>query len=155
MGELRRGISSKITDAPGVWIDRLGKLRRTHLSTPFEAFPMGPILAEEAVKGAPVVKDCKVFEPIFRTRSASKPWKPRTRSSRTDPVCHTVGGQRIVIPTESSTPFRRARKLSGLISSQATISLGSLWNLTLIHTNVANHTTLAPGRNLRKLKRFS
>ena len=155
MGELGCRISSKIADASGVWIDRLGKLRRTHPSSPFEAFPMGPILAEEAVKGAPVIKDRKVFEPIFRTRSAGEPWKPRTRSSRTDPVRHTVGGQRIVIPTESSNPFRRAGKLSGLISSQATISRGSLWNLTLIHTNVANHTTLAPGRNLRKLKRFS
>jgi hypothetical protein len=61
MRELRSGIPSKIADATCTVINGLGKFFR---SNPFlipDLFPVCPILAEKAIKGTSVIKDCEVF----------------------------------------------------------------------------------------------
>jgi hypothetical protein len=72
MGKLRSGVSSKVADATGALIHGSGQLFRTDpLSIP-NPFPVGPVLTKEAIKGASVIKNGKVFKPIFWTRSMSE-----------------------------------------------------------------------------------
>jgi hypothetical protein len=74
MGKLGSGIASKVANATGPVIDHMGELFRTRPFSIPNPLAMCPVLAEEAVKGTSVVKDCKILKPIFWTRSISKLW---------------------------------------------------------------------------------
>jgi hypothetical protein len=63
---------------------------------------MCPVLAEETVKGTSVIKNCKVFKPIFWTRMIGKPGVSNTGPPWTDPIRYTIGWQPIIIPTHIS-----------------------------------------------------
>jgi hypothetical protein len=72
MGKLRSGVTSKVTDATRAVIHGLGQLFRADPFSIPNPLAMCPVLAEEAVKGTSVIKNCKVFKPIFWTRRISK-----------------------------------------------------------------------------------
>jgi len=60
---------------------------------------MCPILAEETIKGASMIKDGQVLISIFRIWSISKLRIAGTCPAWTDPICYAVGGEPVIIPT--------------------------------------------------------
>jgi hypothetical protein len=63
---------------------------------------MRPVLAEKTVKGASVVEDGEVFEPVFRTGGMGIFGISSTCSTRADPIRYTIGWKAIIIPTDIS-----------------------------------------------------
>ena len=57
-----------------------------------------PVLAEQAVESAAVVKDSQIAVPILRTVDVRILGIPRSGAARADPVGDAVGGEGIMIP---------------------------------------------------------
>jgi hypothetical protein len=66
MRKLRCGISTEIADTTGTIIDCMGKLLRGDSFCIPHPFAVSPILTKKAVERTPVIKNGKVFIPIFR-----------------------------------------------------------------------------------------
>jgi hypothetical protein len=66
---------------------------------------MRPVLAKKTVEGASVIKDGKVFEPVFWTISMGIAGISGTCSTRTDPIRYTIGWEAIIIPTDIPLSF--------------------------------------------------
>jgi len=102
---LRSGITPKIADATGAFINRLGQFFGCKpLSVP-NPFSLCPVLAEKTIKRAPVVKHGKVFKSIFWPILIGILGISGTRSARTDPIGYTIGWKPIIIPTDISLFF--------------------------------------------------
>jgi hypothetical protein len=107
MRELGSRISSEITDATGAIIDRLNQRIGSDRLPLSNAFSMGPVLAEKAVKGTTVIENGQILKSIFGSGSMSEPGISGSCSARADPIGHTVCGKSIMIPTHNSL-FRRS-----------------------------------------------
>jgi hypothetical protein len=57
-----------------------------------------PILAEEAIEGTGLVKNCQVLVAIFRSLSIGKIRITHPCSPGADPIGDAVGGQGVIIP---------------------------------------------------------
>jgi hypothetical protein len=100
--QLGSGITTKVANATGAFVNGLGQLFGCKpLSLP-NPFSMRPVLAEETVEGAPVIEDGKVFKSIFRTISIGILGISSTGSARTNPICYTIGWETIIIPADIS-----------------------------------------------------
>jgi hypothetical protein len=100
--QLRCGITPKVADATGAFINGLGQLFRCKpLSIP-NPFSMRPVLAEKTVERASVVEHSKIFKPVFRTVGMGILGISGTGSTRTDPIRYTIGWEPIIIPTDIS-----------------------------------------------------
>jgi hypothetical protein len=98
--ELRGGITTKVTDTTGFDIHCLGKFIRSDPCLIPHPFPVCPILAEETIKGASVIKHGQVLISIFRAWSIGNLRIASTRPAWTDPICHAIGGKPIIIPAQ-------------------------------------------------------
>jgi hypothetical protein len=99
VGELWRGISSEVTDATGSAIDGFDHLFRGNPLFVPNPFSVRPVLAEKTVKRTSMIENGKILKAVFWTRAIRIGWISRTRSPRTDPIGHAVGGESIVVPT--------------------------------------------------------
>jgi hypothetical protein len=98
-----------------------------------------PILAEKAVKGASVIKNRKILKTIFWTGAIGKLWIPSARSTWTDPIGHTIGGESIIIPTDISLCGGDSLKDSLFLSPETAIAPAPFWNLTPIDADLARN----------------
>jgi len=100
VGQLGRGIAPEIADAGGAGMGRLGQLRRRKpipgKGPPFE----GPVLAEETVEVAGVVKHGQIDVAPFRTGGIGVLGVAPAGAPGTEPVGHAVGGQGVVIKAD-------------------------------------------------------
>jgi hypothetical protein len=136
MRELRGRVTTKVADATDTMIGRYDQfLRAKPLSIP-HPLAMCPILTEEAVKRASVIKDRKIFKPIFWPGAMGKFRIPGTRPTRTDPICHAIGWQLIIIPAYISFPTGDPLKNTIFLSPQATIAPASFRDLALIDADL-------------------
>jgi hypothetical protein len=98
MRKLRGGVPSEITDTTGTVIHCLDKfIRRDPFLIPYP-FSVCPILTEETIKGASVIKDRQVLIAIFRILRISKLRIAGTRPAWADPICHAIGRKPVIIP---------------------------------------------------------
>jgi hypothetical protein len=152
MRKLRSGIPTKVTDATGLGIHRLGQfLRANPLFVP-NPFPVRPVLTEEAVKRAPMIEDGKVFITKFRTGAVCVIRIPRPYSTRADPISHTVGRKPIVIPTDIALSDRNAPELPFFLGPQTAITPAPLRDLATINTNLTDEAKTFTRRTVNQLE---
>jgi hypothetical protein len=121
MRKLRGGISAKITDAACGLIDRPDELFRIDSFSQRNLFSMGPVLAEETIKGTPMIEDCEILESIFWALDMGELRVARSHSSRANPVGHTVRGQTVMVPTDTPLVFGCPLKAPVLVNPQAAV----------------------------------
>jgi len=121
MWKLRGGISAKIADAARGLIDRPDELGRIDSFSQRNLFPMGPVLAEETIKGTPMIEDCEILESKFWAPDMGELRITRSHSSGTNPVGHTVRGQTVMVPADTSLAFGCSLEASVFVNPQAAI----------------------------------
>jgi len=119
--ELRSGISSEKADAARGLIDRPGELIWNDPVPQRNLFPMGPVLAEETIKGTSMIEDCEILESKFWALDMGELRVARSHSSRANPVGHTVRGQTVMVPTDTSLALGCSLEASVFVNPQAAI----------------------------------
>jgi hypothetical protein len=97
---------------------------------------MRPVLTKQAVKGATVIEDGKVFKTKFRARAVGIGGITCACSARADPIGHTIGRKPIIIPANIAFSRGHALEPPFLLGSQAAITPPFLWNFTTVSTNL-------------------
>ena len=82
---------------------------------------MGPVLTEETIKGTPVIKDRKILESKFWALDMGELRVARSYSSRANPVGHTVRGQTVMVPADTSLIFGRSLKTPVFVNPQTAV----------------------------------
>jgi len=59
-----------------------------------------PVLAEQAIKGAGLIKDSQVLISTLSSSGIGKLRVTSPGSTGTDPISYAVGGQSIIVPTD-------------------------------------------------------
>ena len=115
-----------------------------------------PVLAEEAVEGAGIIKYRQVLISILRTIGIGELRIAGATSGRTDPVGDTVSGQRVPVPVHRCgsplTPQRSELPLSVL--PDAAKSLFPNPDAALVDADITSHTAFG-ARRLRGEFKFS
>ena len=104
MGQLRLRVATKVADAGSAIIDCLRQTQGINAARLSCRVTIIPVLAEQAIKGAGLIKDSQVFIAIFSSLRIGKPGITSPGSTGTDPVSDAVGGQSIIIPTDIAFP---------------------------------------------------
>jgi hypothetical protein len=92
-----------------------------------------PVLAVEAVEGAGVKENSKVFVTPLRTCAMGILREPGPCPAGAHPVGYAVGGQRIVVPGELALFSRNSKELSSLVPPQTAIPQAAFRDGALIH----------------------
>jgi len=111
-----------------------------------------PVLAEQAIKGAGLIKDSQVLIAIFSSLRIGKLRVTSPGSTGTDPISYAVGGQGIVIPADIAFFSSGTRKFISLIGAKPAIAPAIWGNTALVGTKLAFESPFAAGRPLRKVK---
>jgi len=82
---------------------------------------MGPVLAEETIKGTPMIEDCEILESKFWAPDMGELRITRSHPSRADPVGYTVRGQTVMVPTDTALSFGCSPKAPVLVHPQTTV----------------------------------
>jgi hypothetical protein len=104
----------------------------------------------EAMKGAGMGKDSEVLVPVFRAILVGVDRIPTSGSAWADPIPHTIGGQRVVVPGQFPPDGGNALQPAMGIFSQSAVPPCPISNLTAIHTKLTENALFAPGRLLRQ-----
>jgi hypothetical protein len=94
---LRCGITTEIADACGLFIHRTGQFLCWYFGVRSGFCFVVIILAVEAIKGAGMIEDGKVFVTIFGSFGEGVGWMTAPCPCWADKVPHTIGGKGIVI----------------------------------------------------------
>jgi hypothetical protein len=142
MEKLRRGISPEIADTGSHPIHCKSQiLRRMGRLVP-EILSVMPVLTEQAVKCAPVIENSQVFVTIFRASRIGISRESGTRAARTDPISHTIRGQRIIVPGKESHFWWRSDLFSLWILPHTAVACFSSSYLTLVEAVPAGYPIL-------------
>jgi len=112
-----------------------------------------PVLAEETVKGTSLVEDGQVFIAVFGALRMGKLGIASAGAAGTDPVSHTIGGQRIIIPADVSLFCSGADKLIPLVGAEATVSPAAGRDAALVGAELAANAHHILRRLLGKMER--
>jgi hypothetical protein len=122
MRKLRGGVSAKIADTACGVIHGSDELIWSDPLPQRNLFSMGPVLAEETIEGTSMIEDREVFESVFWALEMRELGVARSYSPWTDPVGHTVRGQTVMVPADTSLVFGCSLKTSILVNPQAAVS---------------------------------
>jgi hypothetical protein len=81
-----------------------------------------PVLTKQAIKGTGLVENSQIFITILRTVRVGKLGIASSRATGADPICHAIGGQRVIIPTNVGIVRRGDLELVCLVKAQPTIA---------------------------------
>ncbi len=98
MWKLGGGVTSEVTNAGGMVIDRCSQFLRADSDIFGSHYTVMPVLAKKAIEGATVVKDCQILIAMFRTRGIGKIRVTGSGTPRANPVSDTIRGKRIIVP---------------------------------------------------------
>ena len=112
-----------------------------------------PVLAEQAVKGAGLIKDGQVLIAIFSSTGIGEPGVTSPGATGTHPVSDTIGGQGIIIPADISPANCDADKLICLVGAQPTVTPLIHGDAAFIDTEPAFGSPICPWRLPREVKR--
>jgi hypothetical protein len=129
---LRGGVSSEVTDTRGTIINLISQLGGTDLPLSSSSITKLPVLAEEAIEGAGLIKDCQVFIAIFRPLTVAEIRVSLPCPPRANPASYTVGGEGIIIPTHVSLIGSDTPQLVAFIKAQPAIAYPSLRDAAFI-----------------------
>jgi hypothetical protein len=114
-----------------------------------------PVLTEQAVEGASLIKNCQVLVTIFRSRKIGKIRVTTSAASGTDPVGNTIGGEGIIIPIQISLFRTAAYDASTFVSSDSAVSNPALLDLTAVDAKVTTLLALFSRRLGWQIEGFS
>jgi len=81
-----------------------------------------PVLAEEAVEGASLIKDSQILIAIFSPGAMSEFWISNSSASGANPIGYTVSGEGVIIPTHIAFLGSDTLKLVIFIGAQSAIA---------------------------------
>jgi hypothetical protein len=97
MGHLRGRVAAKVADTKGATIGVISQFMRANtLAFPWVDLSEVPILTEQAIQGATLIKYSQIVLSSLVTAS-------------TYPISHTISRQRISIPMEQAPPWRSSQ----------------------------------------------
>lgn len=111
-----------------------------------------PILTEETIEGACLIKNGQVLIAVFRPIPIGELRIPYPRSSRANPIGDAIGGQRIVVPAYVP-PFRASPDKSALpINAKPAVAFSTLGNKALINAKITSLSPFSPGGLSREIE---
>lgn len=111
-----------------------------------------PILTEEAIEGACLIKNGQVLIAVFRPVPIGEPGITRPRSSRANPIGDAIGGQGVVVPTYVPL-FRAGPDKSALpVDAKPAVAFSTLGNKALINAKIASLSPFSPGGLRREIE---
>jgi len=153
MRKLWSGITAEETDAGGGLICPCGKLGGSHLRLIGGHPSKMPVLTEEAVKGAGLIKDRQILIAVFRASPVGEGGIASSSSPRANPIGNAVGGKGIIIPAQIPLCGRGSQKLAVLHSTCPAKASFSLGDLAFIDTDPTGKAG-AMGRSWGESKTF-
>jgi len=103
-----------------------------------------PVLTEETIEGACLIKNGQVLIAVFRPIPIGEPGITYPRSSRTNPIGDAIGGQRVVVPTYVPL-FRASPDKSALpVNAKPAVAFPTLGNKALINAKIALLSPFSP-----------
>lgn len=81
-----------------------------------------PVLAEEAIKGAGLIKDGQVFVAIFCLPGVGKFWVTSPSTTGTYPISNAVGRQGVMVPANITLTGAGTDKPAFLVSPEPAIA---------------------------------
>ncbi len=155
MEKLGRRIASEVTNAGCHPVSRLRQFLRCMAFLVSQVFPIMPVLTEQAVEGAPMIENSQVFITVFRAPGIRKFRESGARSARTDPMRHTIRGQRVIIPGKVADLRKRCDLRSFLILPYSAVACISFFYFTLVEAIPACDAFFVTRRRRRKIERLS
>jgi len=111
-----------------------------------QVFPVMPVLAEQAVECAPVIENSQVFITVFRASRIRVFREPGTCAARTDPISHTIRGQRVIIPGKEALFRKRCDLCAFPILPHSAVACISFSYFALVEAIPAGHPFLVTRR---------
>jgi hypothetical protein len=155
MEKLRRRISSEVTYTGRHPVSCLSQLLRCMGSPVMQVFLVMPVLAEQAVECASMIENSQVFITIFRAPGIRKFRESSARAARTDPIGHTIRGQRVIVPGKVALLRKRCDLCAILILPHSTVACLSFSYCALVEAIPAGDPFLVTRRRRRKVERLS
>jgi hypothetical protein len=136
VGQLWRRIAAKKTNAGSRAVNCINNcLRRNpwHI----RHFLVLPVLTEQAIKRATVVKHSEILEPVFWSIDVRKLRESGMASASAHPVGHTICRKPVKVPGYFSISNRCTLQLTARGRPDATVPGGSFSERTPVHTDAA------------------
>jgi len=148
MDHLGGGVSSEETDTTGPFVDGPHQIFHTGRDGVLQIPPIGPVLAEEAVKVTGPVEYRQILKSMFSSRRIRKMGISGVAATGTDPRRTTIGRQCVVIPVNdgSETARRNGYDSSVDILIETTVPFRAHRNSTLVGTDVTQPAFWSSGR---------
>jgi hypothetical protein len=114
-----------------------------------------PVLAEQTVECASVIENSQVFIAVFRATGIREFRESSARAARTDPIGHTIRGQRVIIPGKIALLGKRCDLCTFLILPHSAIARIPFSYRALVEAVRAGYSVLVTRRRRRKAERLS
>jgi len=101
-----------------------------------------PVLAEQTIEGASLIKDSQVLIPVLSLWAIGKIWVPHSCTARANPISYAVGRQGVIIPTDIGSICTDTLQLTFLISAQPAVARPALRNMAFIDTQLTGYSLL-------------
>jgi hypothetical protein len=102
-----------------------------------------PVLTKQAIEGTSLIENSQIFIAILRAVRVGKLGIASSCPAGADPVCHAIGRQRVIIPTDIGIVRCGALEFACLPKAQPTIAPVPGGQAAFIQTNLTSPPRLA------------
>lgn len=155
MRELGARVTSKVADTSGSFIHLVGEQRSAYPRLPGCREAILPVLAEQAIERAGLIKYGQILKTIFRPIPIGEIRVAGPGPAGADPIGNAIGGQGIVIPAHIAFFRASPQKPAFAILAQATVAFSTGADETLVDTKIALLPRFILGGLCREMKRLS
>jgi len=132
MRQLGSGVSTEIANTRSVPINLTGHLEGISITLFPSGIPILPVLAEQAIEGARLIKDSQVLIPKLGSLTVAEIRISHFTSSGTNPISYTIRGEGIIIPAHIAFISRGTSHSLFFVSMQSTVAYATSRNTTFI-----------------------
>ena len=97
-----------------------------------------PVLTKQAIEGTRLIENSQIFITKLRTVRVGKLRIASSYPTGADPICHAIGGQRVIIPTDIGIVRCGALEFACLPKAQPTIAPAPGGQAALVHANLTS-----------------
>jgi hypothetical protein len=137
VGQLRRRVTTKVAYTRGTFVNRIRQIGSTHLTILEGQGPIVPVLTKQAVERTGLVEHSQILVSVFRAVTIGELRVASSHAARTNPICHTIGGQRIVIPTDVGIIGGGTSELISFLPAQPAVTSNPGSKMAFVHTDLA------------------
>ncbi len=155
MRQLRCWVTPKEANTRSTWSYTFRKLGSGVCFIRYRMLFIVPVLTEQAVKCAGLIKHSQIQKALFRPRSVCPLWVSSATTPCTYPVSYTVGWQWVIIPRDRSGLGTTAHQSPIFILTHAAIATSTNRDFTFVLTESTLNTIWQGWRQSSKAKLFA